>query len=292
MTAQTTNTPDVHANALLVDLRISQWTGRKIDKTAAAQVAQMNNIDANVGTYYKSVIDGSALEPIKKHVSAARQYHYKMTLPWSDTGPRILPAAAYFDYMQTMQTLTSEFEQLYADFEAQYAYHRQEAVRKLGPLFNDSEYPDLQQLADKFAFQVRVTPLPRAGDFRVDLGDAEVDRLRAEIEKQTQATVQLAVEDVYRRALKVVEAFVDRLSDEDKVFKSSLVENARELVAIMPGLNFTNDPVLADVCRRMEETLCQHDPDVLRTNMTTRKATHQAALDVKKDLMDFFGGAL
>lgn len=283
-------TTDIHANALLVDLRVSQWTGRKIDKTATAQVAQINNVDSNVGTYYKSLIDGSALDPIKKHVGVARTYHYKMTLPWSDVGPRILPAASYFDYMATMQGLISEFESLYANFEAQYAFHRQEAIRKLGPLFNDSEYPDLHMLANKFAFQLNVTPLPRADDFRVDLGDAEVNRLRTVIEEQTRATVTSAVEDVYRRALKVVEAFIDRLGEEDNVFKSSLVGNARELVAIMPALNFTNDPVLADVCTRMEQALCAHEPEVLRTNMGARKKTHEAALAVHKDLMDFFGG--
>lgn len=283
-------TPSINTRALLVDLRISQWTARKIDKTATEQVAQANGIDKSVGTYYKSVINGKALEPIKQLVNAARAYHYKMTLPWADSGPRVLSSVAYFEYMGEMQTYATQFETEYKNFEQQYAYHRVEAQRKLGPLFNDSEYPDLNTLADKFSFDLRVTPLPMADDFRVELGDDEVEKLRATIKAQTEAVVGEAVKDVYVRALDVVEAFVDRLSEEDKVFRDSLVTNAQELVATMPKLNFTGDPALAALCERMKETLCQHEPAILRNNVSARKATHEAALAVKKDLLDFFGG--
>lgn len=282
--------PSVHTRALLVDLRISQWTARKIDKTATEQVAQVNGVDKSVGTYYKSVINGKALEPIKQLVGAARAYHYKMTLPWADSGPRVLSSLAYFEYMAEMQTYASRFEAEYQAFEQQYAYHRVEAQRKLGPLFNDTEYPDLNTLAAKFAFDLRVTPLPVADDFRVDLGDDEVARLRETIKAQTDAVVGEAVKDVYARALEVVEAFVDRLGDEDKVFRDSLVTNAKDLVETMPKLNFTGDPKLAELCTRMTATLCQHEPATLRNNTGARKETHAAAVAVKQELVDFFGG--
>lgn len=285
-------TTDVHASALLVDLTICQWTGRKIDKRATEQVAQMNGVDTNVGTYYKSLIDGSALEPLKKLTGAARAYHYKLTLPWSDSGPRVLPTAAYFDYMQQMQQFGTEFEQAYQVFEQDYAFHRQEAQRKLGPLFNDTEYPDLTTLANRFSFRLNVTPLPIADDLRVDLAAEEVERLRAQIQAQTDATMAHAVADIYKRALDVVDAFVTRLANEDNVFRNSLVENAVALVDIMPKLNFTKDPNLDALCARMHDALCRYEPDTLRHNIGVRKATHHEAVEIKKDLMDFFGGNL
>lgn len=281
--------PAVHSRAILVDLRVSQWTGRKIDRKAAEQVAQANGIDPRVGTYYKSLIDGSALDPLKKHVGEVRAYHYKMTLPWADTGPRVLSTVAYFDYMNWMNDATTKFEQLYKVFEQDYAYHRQEAQRKLGPLFNDAEYPELNVLASKFSFNLHVTPLPVADDLRIDMAEDEVERLREVVRKQTNAVMQEAVADVYRRALDIVEAYVDRLAEEDTVFRDSLVHNARELVDLMPKLNFTADPQLTELGERMQQALCANEPQALRNNMSARKQTHAAASEIKKELMDFFG---
>lgn len=105
------NSTDISARGMLADLRVSQWTGRKTDKRVAREVAEQHQVAERQGTYYKSLIDGSALENVRLAVTAAREYHWKLTLPWSDTGPRILSGAAYFDYMQRMGELQQRFEQ-------------------------------------------------------------------------------------------------------------------------------------------------------------------------------------
>lgn len=287
----TTYTTDrVHAQAMLVNLNISCWTARKIDKRAANQVAVANNVQSNNGTYYKSLVEGGALEEIKGVATKARTLHYRFTLPWSDAGPRILSNVAYMEYIQEMGKLGQEFDAAVQKFLVEYPLLRQEAKRLLGNLFDQDDYPDLQQVADKFRFRTAVTPLPMGEDFRCDIGKEEVERIRQEITASTTSAVQTAVSDAYQRVAKVVDAFVDRLAASDTIFKNSLVENARDLAEVLPALNITNDPQLAELAAKLKEKLCAHEPDTLRHNMAVRRAAYRAAVDIKSDLMGFFGG--
>lgn len=281
----------IHSRVMLVELSISQWSARKIDKRAAQQVADANKVESRNGTYYKSLVEGGSLEAIKKLATKARQAHWHRTLPWSDAGPRVLSNLAYIDYMQEMAGFGAEFDKLVAQFIAEYPLLRQEASRLLGNLFDDADYPDLQRVADKFSFRTNVMPLPMGDDFRCDIGQDEVERIRSEITAATQASMQSAVRDAYDRVTKVVEAYIDRLAGSETIFRDSLVENARELAEVLPALNVTGDPQLAALATQLKEKLCAHDPDALRHNKTTRRETFEAAMGMHKDLMNFFGGA-
>ena len=286
-------TNDISSNALLIDLRVSQWTARKIDKGAAREVAANHNAASTSGTYYKSLIDGSALETIKAVVGRARAYHYRMTLPWADTGPRVLKSSSYLEYMQEMRTYGDEFRAAVALLLQDYPLHRQEAKRLLGTMFNDTEYPDTWALADKFDFNLSVLPLPMGGDFRATLGDEAAEaRIRAEVDASSAACTAAAMQDAFNRVAKIAEAFIDRLSKPDTVFRDSLVDNARELADVLPHLNITDDPALSALTQRMQATLCQYDPNQLRHNPDARKETYTAAVAVHKDVMAFFGGAM
>ena len=282
-------TTDISSKAMLADLRISRWTARKTDKKASAEVAKNNNVQTNSGRYYKSLIEGDALTAINKVADAARAYHYRMTLPWSDAGPRVLSSLAYFDYMQTMQDFGVQFDAAVNALVQDYPLYRQEAKRLLGNLFDDADYPMPSQIPDLFGLRVRVSPLPMANDFRVELGDDVTEAVRAEIEQHTRETVQQSVNDAYQRIRKVVSAYVDRLSDPNNRFRDSLVENARDLVEVLPALNFTGDPQLTAFADELRDRLTQYEPDDLRNDPAARTKAATAARDIDARLAGLFG---
>ena len=282
---------DVHARAMLVHLNVSQWSARKIDKKAAQQIATVNNSASTSGAYYKSLVEGDTLNDIKTLVTQARAAHYRRTLPWSDSGPRVLSNLGYMDYIQEMAEFGNKFDVLVDAFLREYPLLRQEARRLLGSLFNEDDYPDLQAVAAKFDFRTNVMPLPIGDDFRCDLGSEEVERIRAEITASTNDAMGHAVAEAYDRVTKVVEAFMDRLANPDTIFRDSLVDNARDLAEVLPALNITGDPQLAELCETLRAKLCAHDAETLRHNKTTRRETYEAAMDIHKDLLNFFGGA-
>lgn len=280
----------VHAKAMLVSLNISQWSARKIDKKAARDVQLANNAESQRGAYYKSLIEGGALEDIKLLATKARAEHYRRTLPWSDAGPRVLPNAGFMEYTKAMQDFGIEFESLTNKFVTEYPLMRQEASRLLGDLFNDADYPTLQCVAAKFAFRTTITPLPIGDDFRCDLGSEEVDRIRAEITASSQAAMQDAMRDAFDRVGKVVDTFVDRLASPGTTFRDSLVANAEELAAVLPSLNITGDPRLEALTATLNDKLCIHTPSALRNDPEARLAAYNAAMSMHTDLNSFFAG--
>lgn len=284
------NANDVHASAMLADLSISQWSARKQDKRVAEAVAEANGVDARAGSYYKSLIDPAAIEGLKKLVGEIRTYHYKATLPWSDEGPRVLPTTMYFDYMENMRQYRQQYDDTVNEILTQYPYHREEAKRYLGNLFREEDYPEPEKLAKKYGFHLTLYPLPKGDDFRCEIGAEEIEQVREDIESQTRASLQKSVTEAFNRIYGVVAKYVDRLGDPETVFKSSMVENARELVEIMPKLNFTQDPELDRITQVVRDNLCQYEPDQLRHNPDARKQAYNTASSLKSDLDTFFSG--
>jgi len=281
--------PTIHTGVMLVELNMSQWTARKQDKRVGQAVAEANHVDAGVGNYYKSLLDPAILRDIKQAINACRGQYYKMTLPWADDGPRVLAAELYFEFMQEMQDRRVHFEALVNEFLRDYPYHREEAKRFLGSLFREADYPEPLSLAGKFGFRLSVRPLPRANDFRCDLGEDELARVRQQIEEETSATMDRSVKDLYSRVKDIADRYVDRLSDPTNVFRDSMVEGAADLAALIPKMNFTNDPEL-DRLAGVLGTLAAHKPDVLRHNQTARTEAATAAKKVVRDIGSIFGG--
>ena len=283
--------------AMLAGVRISVWSARKVDKRVTAETNAYHNATADAGRYNKALLAKDALASVTAAASAARLAHYALTLPWMDDGARILPAAAYKGYADKMRTIRLDFETAVADFIANYDGFVQDARARLNGMFNADEYPAPDEIADKFAFTTRVLPMPDATDFRVDLGDAVADAIRADIARETQIALAAAQKDVWNRIATVVTHMVEKLNGYtpalrpgDKVagiFRDSLVENIRELVGILPALNLTNDATLASVTVRLERDLCAHDADALRDNDGLRQETADNAAAILAEISDF-----
>ena len=108
-----TNTPSISTSAMLVELSISTWTGRKLDKRASQDVTAQASAQKGVANVNKKLLgDCAELDAVQKFTANARNVHYAMTMPWSDTGLRLLPTTQYFKYHREMSTLQAEYERL------------------------------------------------------------------------------------------------------------------------------------------------------------------------------------
>ena len=159
--------PSIASSAMLCELSISTWTGRKKDKRASEQVTSDNNASAGVANVSKKLLaDCEELVAIQKLTANIRNLHYGMTMPWSDIGHRLLPTAQYFKYHEQMTTMQNEYESLVDTFLRDYDNEIINAQLKLGDLFDPFEYPTADSLRAKFGFRLSYIPLPDVGDFR------------------------------------------------------------------------------------------------------------------------------
>lgn len=256
-------------HAMLVSLNISQWTARKFDKKTSEQINNAKGAKDDAGRYNKHLLGHDVLGDIASVVGAARQYLYDKTLPWGDNGQRLLPAALFMDFTSDMRNFRAEFERRVKDFIKEYPNHKAAARLRLGALYDPTDYPDDSEIAFKFSFAVNIDPVPSANDFRVDLSREHLDYIRREIEERERERQTEALKHVWSRVRDVVERIHVRMSaDKPRIF-DSMIDDARELISVLPALNITNDPALNKIAQEIDQILVH--PDKLRVDPTARE---------------------
>lgn len=289
----TVQAPSISSSAVLIDLSISTWTGRKLDKRASNDVTAQNGAAKGVANVHKKLLgDCAELDAVQKFSANARNAHYAMTMPWSDLGLRLCPTKQYMGtgardgYETTMTELQTEFWRLVKTFLDAYDWELSQAQVKLGALFNNSDYPSRDAIAAKFKFRFTAMPLPDAGDWRLDIGNEAAASMREQYEKFYGAQLQQAMGDIWERAHKALSAMSERLdyadSDTKKIFRDTLVANVREIVDLLDVMNITDDPVMADAHRRLDHALRGVTPDALREDSYLRAETKRQVDEVKK----------
>jgi hypothetical protein len=264
--------PELAEKAVLIRLSLSQWTARKYDKRVSQEVAGNYGINIDLGRYNKVLVDSNEIKKITKVVNSTRTFFYANTLPWSAES-RIRPTQGYLDFMSQLSVYKSENDRVVQDFCLKYETLREQARRDLKNMFNPADYPPVGAIHRKFGFHVEVTPLPSSEDFRVNLSNEEVARMREALEMQTKRAVQQAMKTAWERLHEAVSHMASKLTIEKQIFRDTLVENLEELVRVLPVLNIADDPELTKMCHEVSYKLCSYDAQVLRNDDGARKET-------------------
>lgn len=281
-------TENIASRAMLISLKIGQWTARKLDKTATQEVTVNHAAASDAGRFNKQIIDKNSLLPMVQVAGAARTYLYQHTLPWSDNGDRVLSSVNYFTVMDRLRELKGDFKNAVDVFCRDYDMHRDRAKLHLNSLFNEADYPQSWEIREKFYMDFHVMPLPVAGDFRVAMSDDVVDEVRQEIETQLNARVQGMVESVWMELVGTVSHLRDRLQSDGKLFDSTL-DNIVDLLDRLPGLNITNDvniDTMRSEIRKLTNGLEMKD---IKKDDALRASVIDKTNDILKQMQGFCG---
>ena len=102
----------IQERAMLAAVHISIWTAVKHDRGVSRDVAERNGAPMSAGRYNKQLLRGAdKLDELRTLAGQVRQYFYKITLPWTDEGYRLLPANLYFDLTARMREFEASFEE-------------------------------------------------------------------------------------------------------------------------------------------------------------------------------------
>lgn len=270
------NDVTIASSAMLVDLTIRGWTGKKQDREVSDEVgANKGATTANAGVYQKNLLAGSQeLVNITKYAAIIRAWHGARTLPWSDAGTRLLPALGFERYMQELGDHETHYTKLVHAFAHSYSLLIQQAQFSLGALFKHSDYPDPSEIPSKFELKYATYPLPTAGDFRVDIGNEGLRILREQFEVQQRARVDEAMGAVRERIKSTLTKISNQLRIEEDGTKGrihdSTLESAIELCDALEGFNLTKDPELTQLRKDMRMTLQGIDVQDVRKDDVVR----------------------
>jgi hypothetical protein len=281
---------NLNDRALLVQLSISQWTARKYDKRATRQVADANNTTMSAGRYNKSLLPmNDLLDHVHKKATHIRTKFYANTLPWGIEGTQMLPTANYLNFMTEFRKEKSEWQVLVSNFVDNYDQLRDDARRILGNLYDPADYPTTSEIRQKFHMDMAVYPVPST-DFRVSIASDELTRIQQDVERRVADAQSTAMKEVWQRLYDRVKHMAEKLADPKAIFRDSLVENAREICAILPRLNFADDPNLESLRQEVEMGISNHHPDALRNDPDLRRDTAEQAKAIMDKMSVFMGG--
>lgn len=265
--------------AMLVDLNIKVYSGRKQDRKTQAEVTTAKGSGSKrAASVYKSLFaDCKELDDITKYQARIRAEHYRLTKPWADNGQRLLPTKLLLEYQGAMGRCKAEFEFLVDKFVVKYDTLVAAAAFQLGTLFDRDEYLPGSQIARKFAIETSFSPLPIAGDFRVDIESEVQQQLITQYEAKSKALLAQSTQDSWTRLHKVLTNLSDRLVIEEdgtkRKFHDTLVSNAEELCELLDALNVTADPDLERARSKLLDAMTGVTPKELRTEDSTRIET-------------------
>lgn len=265
----------IQERAMLAQLSISQWTARKHDKSVSAEVEKAHSAH-NAGRFNKDLVDKALLEPISKLAGQVRDFHYDKTLAWNDSGARLLPSVLFADYSAKIRFFRREFDKLVGEMVTQYPIEVQAARNRLGTMYNPGDYPDPQEIRDRFQIKVEFEPVPSANDFRVNVAKEAADEIRSSITQSVLDRQADAVKSTYKRIHDVVSKVYERLSIEDAIFKDTLIKNVQDLCVVLPAFNLNNDPAITKLHTALMDLTDVRIQD-LRVNPRLRRSTADKA---------------
>lgn len=274
------------SKALLVNLSISQWTGRKLDKKATGTVESTHSTDTKVGNYTKKLLPSAKeLEAVQTQASSMRKYFYENTLPWFSDGSRIIASKHYVEFMAEYSKMKQKLDHSVATFIKEYPRLKSVAALKLGDLFQDAEYPTQSELASRFQCEINVMPVPSESDFRTNLLDAD----KKAFQRKMREVESRAMTECWTRLHDVVKKAAERLSQPDAIFKDALIENILEVCSLLPKLNVNDDAKLEQARVEVERLASGIKPELCRVNETERNETARKLADIQSKMSVFMG---
>lgn len=275
--------------ALLVELSVSQWTARKLDKSTTEELVKDKNAqDKGAARVNKHLLAGrSELEVINQYVTETRGFVYDNTLPWSDSGIRLLPSAKFMEFNTQLQEREDKFYGLVQEFVTVYPSLITAQAMALGDMFNRTDYPSADDIAHRFSFNVNYMPVPASGDFRVDVGNEAQKELQEKLSKLADQRVESAINGFKQRLLEHLKRMSDRLGVDviageakPRKFHETLLDNAHELCDLAQSLNIINDPQIEEARKALKKAINGIDIKDLRKDMGARTEVKSQVDDI------------
>jgi hypothetical protein len=300
-TPPTSSAPSIQSSAMIVEFSTSVWVGRKKDKSASAQITIQNNAASGTANVSKKLLgDCAELDAIQKFVGTVRKHHYALTMPWSDMGQRLIPTAMFFDYQNQMSAFEQEFDRLVQAFLDVYDWEIIQSRVKLGDLFNDADYAPVHDLRRKFAFNVTYSPVPEAGDFRVDMGNEQAAILKTQYQEHYEAQITKAMDDVFKRTRTYLERLHNSLDDDNismgkdgkpkpkRIFAGTF-DGVLDMIDMLKACNLTGDTQMEAIRIKLEDQFrglgrIPLSAEALREDKYLRAETKSVVEDVIKNL--------
>jgi len=252
------------------------WLG--VRKTLAPEqrttAARVFHADRELLSASKLILDTK--NPAYRAVAAVRSEassHWRtVTLPFPEAGIRLLPQNSLGLFANTMQTYRERLQEAARELASQYDTMKSEAERRLGTLFNASDYPtSLDGLFDLEVTYPAIEPPQYLVSLHPEVYHAEQARVRERFESAVELAEQAFATELQRLTGHLAERLTGLHDGQPKVFRDSAVENLREFFERFRRLNIRSSPELDMLVEEAQQVITGIEPQQLRDSVRLRQ---------------------
>ena len=137
-TTATATEYDLRKRAILVRVTTRVLGTQKKDKEATATTAKAHEASEEQVFVGKDILNkkNPAFKKINKIRGLARNFHLSVTGPWQDDGFRIIGTKTYSTWRETLEDLSTQFDDAVSELVVAYADLKAEARLNLGDLYD------------------------------------------------------------------------------------------------------------------------------------------------------------
>jgi hypothetical protein len=280
-------------SAVLVNAEVSVWSATKQDRVISNEVTTAKKADHSAGRYVKNLL---ADDPTHKQLLNYRQTVYnwlrRSTYDWNGS-LRLLPVVNLPKFKTEFQHHEKSYFALRDEFLAKYPTIVSNMAFKQGDMFNRQEYPDVNQIKDKFRIRLYVAEVPQS-DFRCSIAQDLAEDLKITYQKQVNdEIVPQVMADIANQFMEVMESIshccgVDEISSSTdgevktkkrKIYETT-VDKAKDLCETFRSFNLTNDEELAKASVSLEKVLGGVSAEDIRESDAVRESVKKGVDDI------------
>ena len=252
------------------------WLG--VRKTLAPEqrttAARAFHADRELLSASKLILD--LKHPAYRAVAAVRSeasgYWRTITLPVPEAGIRLLPQNSLGLFATTMQAYRERLQETARELSSQYDTMKSEAERRLGTLFNASDYPQtLDGLFDLEVSYPTIEPPAYLVSLHPEVYQQEQARVRERFESAVELAEQAFATELQRLTAHLAERLTGLHDGQPKVFRDSAVENLREFFERFRRLNIRSSPELDILVEEAQQVITGIEPQQLRDSVRLRQ---------------------
>ena len=226
-------------------------SGTKLDADHSAIYESENGIEKskNGKAVSRTYIDiyGDAQETFKKPTKIyqrawARHQLYTIAKSGKDS---LIAVKTMDKHHLEMESFRQEFEDAVSEIIERFQEMKDNAIAKYNGKLDESDFPTVEHLMEKFSWRIERKPLPDSNAFDNALGSKELEeQIRNEVKETLTKTFNTAIQNVTERFIEHVTNIHKQLNGENAVADATLT-NFAEFMEILPDMNVSGCPKIA-----------------------------------------------
>jgi F0F1-type ATP synthase membrane subunit b/b' len=278
------------SSSMLVDTRVTVWTGTKQDSEISDEVTAAKKADPESGRFVKHLLANC---PEHKRCMNYRQIVYnwmqKRTYDWAGS-TRILPIVDYPKFMKEYEQHEAKFHELVDEFVKAYPIIVSNRAFTMGDMFRKEDYPTAEEVRDKFTINLYRAEVP-TGDFRCNITSDLADDLSTHYERQAKQLVEGILVQQKEQLVEIMKTLAENCAVETvsengvlkvkrkKLYESTLTR-AQELCETFRSFNLTADSELEQMRDEFARVVSNVTIDKLRDNDAARVVVQEEVTDI------------